>query len=150
MLSANILPCPVLNQIPKTIATQFSHIIIYENCIQGFTAFRFHAPSFAAGITTRLCKVRGLRVEGARGRGDFQLTGFQTRLRALLLVHRRKSSRLHKSHKISFLPPIIPLSIRRRLPLHLISAPSRQRSQLRHVVAPFVTLGSFSKRFDIG
>ena len=50
-------------------------------------------------------------VEGA---GDFRRTGFQTRLRALLLVHRHQTSRLHKSHKISFLPPIIPYSFRRQ------------------------------------
>jgi len=53
-------------------------------------------------------------VGGARGRGDFQLTGFQTRLRALLPVHCHQTSRLHKSHKTSFLPPIIPYSIHRQ------------------------------------
>ena len=70
----------------------------------------YHTQS-AAGVTTGLCKVRGERVGGASGRGDFQLTGFQTRLRALLIVHRHQSSRLHKSHTISFLPPIMPKTI---------------------------------------
>ena len=37
-------------------------------------------------------------------------------LSALLLLHRRQPSCLHESHTISFSPPIIPQTIRRRLP----------------------------------
>ena len=35
---------------------------------------------------------------GSEGAGDFRRTGFQPRLRALLLLHRGKSSCFHKSH----------------------------------------------------
>ena len=39
---------------------------------------------------------------GVEGAGDFRRMGFQPRLRALLLLHRRQPSRLHQSHENPF------------------------------------------------